>query len=769
MAAGVVSTIGTPISRVEGPGRVTGAARFTADIPLADALWAKVVRSSVPHARILSIDASAALRVRGVRAVVTAKDLPDPKRRTGRARLKDLPILCDDVVRFIGDRVAVVAAETLEAAEEAALLVRVEYEELPAVFDALEAMKPDAPVLHPDIASYVGYSAEIQGRGVNVGGYQRSEHGSVEEGFRQADLIVEHTYSTQLMHHGYLEPTAFAVRIDEHGRLHIWGSNKNPFNLKNETAAMLGLAPDDVVVETVSDGADFGGKAGQPDAAALGCIARLTGRPVKEILDYSEDLTATSPRHPSHTWLRTGVTRDGRIVAHEGRIVFNSGAYAAYKPSPRSMPGEGVEYLKGCYEIPNLRLEGFAVYTNQVPCGYMRAPGQPQAFFAMESQMNLIARELGMDPYELRRVNIIRHETARPDVVAPTVLERAAEAIGWGLGAGGRGSASGGQSITRPAASPTNPQPLAPVPLVGRGIAIGSRFTGGGEGSSDITVNPDGTVSVISAIPDNGPGGLTTVVQAVAEFFGIPMDRVRLVHGNTDSLPIDVASAGSRTTNVVTRCVGAAGEQVIEQLTPLAAAMLGSETAVWQKPGWRSPNGQFVSLEDLATEVIRPGDERAHARVTLNPPSEGGLGYCAQAAVVEVDPETGQVKVLKMASVQDVGTVLNALSHRGQVQGSVVQGIGYALSEQLVADDGRILTTHLGDYKLPVMPDVPELTVIDIPSSGVGPMNVRSIGEIVAVPTAAAIAAAVMDATGIEIHSLPIAPEEVLEGIRRRA
>ncbi|MBI4213256.1 MAG: xanthine dehydrogenase family protein molybdopterin-binding subunit [Chloroflexi bacterium] len=731
------SIIGIPTPRVEGWGRVTGSAKFTADVSLEGALWAKVVRSPIPHGRIMSIDTSAALAVPGVHAVVTAKDLPDPKRRMGRSRLKDVPILCDEVVRFIGDRVAVVAADTKEAAEEAALLVQVDYEELPAVFDPLEAMEPGAPLVHPDIQSYVGFDSKVQAVRPNVGGSLTVAQGDVEAGFREADLVVEGRYSTQQVHHGYLEPNAFAVQIDD-GRIHVWASNKVPFNLKNEIAAAIGVDPDLVVCEAVSEGGDFGGKAGQADPAVLYTVAKLTGRPVKQVLTYPEDLAATSPRHPAQVWLKTGVKRDGTITAQEGWIVYNSGAYAGFKVSPRAMPGEGAELLKGCYEIPNVRLESYAIYTNQVPGGYMRAPGQPQAYFAVESHMNLIARKLGMDPYELRARNVIRHETLRPDVVAPTVLEYARQAIGW-----------------------ESPKP----PNVGRGIAIGGRYTSGGEGSSDITINPDGTVTVISAITDNGPGGLTTVAQTAANFFGIPIDRIRLIHGNTDSLPVDAASAGSRVTNVVTRCVTAAGEQVIEQLAPLAAFLLGTETATWEKPGWRSPDGRFVSLGELAAEALKPGDERAHARVTLNFPNEGGLGYCAQAAEVEVDPETGEIKLRRMVSVQDVGTVLNPLSHRSQVQGSVVQGIGFALTEDLAVEDGRLGAAHLGEYKLPVMADVPELTVVDVPSSGVGPLNVRSIGEIVIIPTAAAIAGAVMDATGIEIHRLPITAEQVLEGI----
>ncbi|OGG46594.1 MAG: hypothetical protein A3F84_22300 [Candidatus Handelsmanbacteria bacterium RIFCSPLOWO2_12_FULL_64_10] len=341
----------------------------------------------------------------------------------------------------------------------------------------------------------------------------------------------------------------------------------------------------------------------------------------------------------------------------------------------------------------------------------------------------------------LRARNVIKHETRRPDVLAPSILEQAKQAIDW-----------------------DSPKP----PNVGRGIAIAGRYTGGGEGSSDVTVNPDGTITVISAVPDNGPGGLTIAAQTAADFFGLPMERVSLIHGNTDSLPVDAASAGSRITNLVTRCVTAAGQQIIEQLTPIAASMLGAPTATWEKPGWRSPDGRFVSIGELAAEAIRPDDERAHAQVTLSFPNEGGLGYCAQAAEVEVDPETGQITILRMVSVQDTGTIMNPLSHRGHVQGQVIQGLGMALMEDMDIQEGRLGSAHLGEYKLPVMPDVPELAVIDVPSSGMGPLNVRSIGEIVIIPTAAAIAGAVMDAARIEVNSLPISAEQVLDAMEAK-
>jgi CO/xanthine dehydrogenase Mo-binding subunit len=739
-AAPVASTIGTRIPRVEGPDRVAGRARFTADVALPNALWAAVVHSPLPHARIVRIDAAAAMAVPGVRMVLTGRDLPDRDKRLGRSRYRDLPILAIDRVRYIGDRVAVVAADTPEAAEEGALRVEVEYEELPAVFDPIEAMAPGVPVLHPDADRYPGRMEDIPGEYSNIAGYDFIDRGDVERGFAESDLVLEHTFKTQLSHQGYLEPNAFAVTIHDDGRVGMWASNKSPYSLRGEMAYALDIPESDIVVHPSSIGADFGGKGGQPEPAALYFIAKATGRPVKQVLSYAEELTSTAPRHPSVIRIKSGLKRDGTILAREAFVVWDSGAFAAFKPSANAMLG-GTKDSVGAYDIPNVKVRGYMVYTNHVPGGYMRAPGQSQGFFAAEAHMDLIARELGMDPLELRRKNITHRTNDTGEAMAPPVLDAAAKAINWDA-----------------------PKP----PNVGRGLSIGSRGTGSGEGSSDITVNPDGSITVITAIPDNGPGGLTTVVQTVAELFGVPMERVNLVQGDTDSLPVDAGSGASRITIVVTTNIRAAAEQVIEQLTPYASNMLGGKPAQWGRGGWATDDGRSVTLEEVAVEMVRPGDPAAHAQVTLKTPRAGGLGYCCQAAEVEVDPETGAVKVRKLVSAQDTGMVLNALSHQSQIEGSVVQGFGYSLTEELALEDGRVTNAHLGDYKLPSIADVPPLETVNLPSSGVGDWNIRSIGEIVLVPTAGAIANAVMDAVGIEVTQIPITAERVLTALDAR-
>jgi CO/xanthine dehydrogenase Mo-binding subunit len=735
--APALRVIGKPIARVEGPDKVTGRARYSADISLTNLLWAKNVRSPHAHARIISIDTSRALRVPGVRKVITAADIPN--KRIGR-RLKDHPLLCDDVVRFIGDKVAVVAADDPEAAEEAALLVAVEYEELPAVFDPIAAMTPDAPLVHVDPRSYVGWPAEIPADAHNVCAYQVWDRGDIAAGFADADLVVEHTFRTQLSHQGYLEPHACVVAINNQGRVEIWPSNKVPFNLKDELAEIIERPEDDLLIHAVNVGGDFGSKGSPFDVPTAYYVARATGRPVKFVNSSAEDLTAQALRHPSVVTMKTGVMRDGRIAARETRVVFNTGAYGGYKPSANGMLG-GAQRAAGCYTIPHFRTEAFCVYTNQVPGGYMRAPGSPQVLFAEETHMDLLARELGMDPIEFRERNLPAASPIGEERLAQSVLRAAADAIDWDAPK----PKSGGR--------------------IGRGISLVMRNTGTGEGSSALTLNLDGTITAVTAMPDNGTGGLTVVAQVAAEAFGVPVEKVRLVWGDTDSLPVDVGSGASRMTNVAGHAVLTAAEKLKEQLAPLAATMLGSERAEWADGGWQSPDGRRVGLEELALEMIEAGDPRAHAQVTISTPRSEIVGYCAQAAEVEVDVETGQVTLRNVSSAQDVGQIVNAIGHQGQIEGALSQGLGYALLEEMGLDQGRITTPNLGDYKLPSIADLPPLETRNLASHGPGPFEAKAIGEIPLMGTGATIANAVADAIGVPFFELPITAERVLAAL----
>jgi CO/xanthine dehydrogenase Mo-binding subunit len=731
-AAPAYSVISRPIPRVEGHDKVTGRAPYYADIVRPGTLWAKNVRSPVAHGRIVSIDTTRALRVPGVHAVLTAADFPF--KRIGR-RLKDTPILAKDRVLHIGERVAVVAAESLEAAEEGALLVDVEYEELPAVFDALEAMRPDAPVLHPDLRSYAGFPEYVPEDWRNVHARAEIKRGDVEEAFAKADLVMEHTFTTGTMHQGFLEPYATVASIADDGTAEFWHSTKAVFRNKDEMAGIIDLPPEQIHFHQVHMGGDFGGKGAPGDAPAAYYLAKMTGRPIKFVTTSSEELTAGTPRHPSFCRIKSGVMRDGTLVARDVFIVYNSGAYGGFRPNVMDGMLPGGAQAGTLYPCPNLRLDGRMVYTNEVPRTYMRSPGQPQAVYSVEAHMDLLARELGMDALEFRLKNAPR----KPDgseSPASALLRAAADAVRWG--------------------TPKRK-------FVGRGIGLAQRNMGGGPASADVTVNPDGSVTAISAAPDVGTGTLTVVGAVVAESLGIPIESVHVVHGDTASFPNDTEAGASRMTNAAGHATIAATDQLKEQLAPLAATMLGAESATWTTGGWQGSNGRFVSFQDLAGEMVAPADPAGHVNLTITVPGGTEPERSAQAAEVEVDPETGQVHVLRLSSAQAVGTIINETAHQGQIDGCVVQGYGYALTEELAIEDGRVTTVHLGDYKMPTMPDVPPLTTINLPFHGEGPFGAQAVGETPVVPTPAAIANAVADAIGVPVTQLPLSAERVLE------
>jgi len=746
--------IGRPIPRIEGVDKVNGSAAYTADVTPPGTVWAKNVRSPYPHARILSIDASRARAMPGVLAVVAAADIANG--HTGR-NIKDVPLLCDDKVRFIGDKVATVAAESREIAAAAAQLVDVEYEELPAVFDSEEAMQAGAPVLHEDAGTYLGFP-EVPADIPNLCGYSVTETGDLEQGFREADVVVERRYVTQLSHQAYLEPTAWLVD-EQPGRVEVWASNKVPYTTRKELGRLIERSEDDIRLNTVVIGADFGSKSATGDAPVAYHLSRMLGRPVKFVSSAIEDLTTVSPKHAFVVDLRTGLKRDGRIVAHDARVVMNRGAYTGQNTSANGLLG-GAGRVGNFYDIPNMRIEAFAVYTNRVPCGYMRAPGSPQALFAIEKHMDIIAAELGIDPIELRKRNVPATTPTGTPHLAPHVLDEAGRAFGW-------------SDRTR-----AGSRERGDNKLVGQGVGMADRGHGAGQASSSIRVNPDGSITATTSLPENGTGGLTVVAAIVAESFGVPLDRVRIVHSDTDEFPIDVEAGGSKTTNSSGTAALTASDQVKEQLAPLAARALGSEQVDWRAAqwsedgalspgGWQSEDGRFISLESLATELIRDDEPLAAATVTLQAPRTPDPGVCVQMAEVEVDSETGQVTLQRLVTAQDVGTIINELGHQGQINGAIIQGVGYALMEELLVEDGRVTTPNFADYKIPTVQDIPELITINVPDYGdaLGPFHAKSIGEIPTIPTAGAIANAVADAIGAPVVELPLTAERVLQAL----
>jgi len=739
--------VGKPVGRVEGPAKVTGTATYSADIRLPGMIWGKALRSPLPHARIVRIDTSAAERLPGVLDVLTAKDLPDLL--IGR-RVYDMPVLARDRVRFIGEKVAIVAAEDPDVAEEALGSVEVDYEELPTVFDAQEAMQADAPLLHPQYRLYPHAPAKYFSDLPNVHSHVTWELGDLEQGFAAAAQVFEHTFTTHYVHQGYIEPHASVVAIESDGRAHVWLSNKMPFRTWELLADAVQIPQEQILVHLTPIGGDFGGKGSLMDLPLCYHLARRTGRPVKMVMTYTEELMAGNPRHPTTIVLRTGVTREGTIVAREAKVIFNSGAYAAFKPTP-VVNITGASQAADAYGIPNIRIDAYSVYTNCVPAGHMRAPGDPQVTFAVESAMDMMAEALGLDPLEFRRRNLLKNGDRLPSghpvehVKVKETLEAAAHASRWG------------QS--------------KPRPHVGRGLAVSHRHIGIGDANAQITVEGDGAVTLLTATPDTGTGSHTVLRQIVAETLSLPIEQVRVQVATTDVFDTDSGAGGSRVTHVAGQATYQAAQELKGLIHAVAAQLLGCQPHEVTLSGARcavaANSERSLSLADVARAALaheRPlGVQKAY-RVAEYPHM---TGFTAQAVELEVDPETGQMTLLDVVTAHDVGTIINPLGHQGQIEGGLIQGIGFGMIEEMRAEEGRVSTLSLGDYKIPNIKDIPPLqTVLVQEARGPVPFQGKSIGESSVTPITAAIANALYDAVGVPICDLPITAEKVYQALQ---
>ncbi len=690
----------TPERRVEGRDKVTGAAMYAADFKRAGMLHAAFVGSPHAHALVKRVEVNAARSLPGVRAVLTGADTKPA--RFGR-RLQDWPVVAWDRVRFLGDRVAAVAADTLEIAEEAARLIAVEYEELPPVFDPARAIAPDAPVLHPDAAEYRMLGMTRGGvPHPNVQGHQVHEHGDLAGGFARAARVFEHEFRVPRVHQGYIEPRASLVWT-EGDIVHVVTTNKAPFSLRDQLAATLGMPARQIVVHTPHVGGDFGGKGLSLDEHALVFLARATGRPVRSVMRYADELQISNTRHAAVIRLRTGVDGQGRITAHEATVLFDGGAYAAGKPAALLMPGDAMLTLAG-YHVPASRVEVTTVYTNQLPAGHDRAPGQPQNSFAAESHLDLIARELRIDPLALRERNAIHagqvdvHGDEWHESEVPRVLATLRNAARWGSRL---------------------------EPDHGRGMALGVRHVGRGKTALELTLDTDGGVLVRTGVTDQGGGAHTMIGRVIARELGLAPERVRIEQLDTATSPQDPGVGGSRVTPVH-------GNAALDGARRIKAALAEGKAA--------------------PITVLGAAEQSAHM-----------FGAYAFALEVAVDRETGAFHIVDAVLVADVGTVINPVAVRGQLEGGFVFGLGQAVMEELVLEDGRVVTANLGDYKIPTIADVPDLRITLLTDAiGPGPFGAKSVGELANPAVPAAVANAVADAVGARVHSLPITAEKVL-------
>ena len=768
--------IGQDLPRVDAPEKAVGAALYTDDLRLPGMLHGRLLRSPHAHARIVGVDTSRAAALNGVKCIITGRDIPHI--RFGNWRLmpdtQDQFALCIDKVRYIGDEVAAVVAVDVETAEEALSLIEVEYESLPAVYDVLSALAPGAPQLHEELAD-------------NVSVNRRIEYGDPERGLAEADLVLDNTFTVHAVSHAYLEPCSALARYEHGGRYTVWSSTQVPYILQCMLAATLGVRENDVRVIKPAVGGGFGGKMELRSWEFCAAFAaRQTGRPVRFTLSREEELAYGRRRHPMTIHSRVGFRKDGTLLAKDLEILLDGGAYNAMGPTATFLSGNFGAML---YRYPSYRYWGRHVYTNKPPASAMRGFGAPQSLFASESQMNMAAEQLGMDPIEIRIKNAMRTGDVLPDVATISScgfiesLEKAAEISGWH-----EKRRAFRPDSTAPQAS-GDPASIAPgTRRLARGLGVGCySFISGGVfnwfntqypfSAAEVRAFADGTVHLLTMAADIGQGSDSVVVQILAEELGLDPADIRLTAGDTAMTPqADLGTWGSRVTLMAGNAVLDAARKIKEELFGALSARFGlnviydlecrdGRVQVKGRPDRGLAFGEAVAM----IQKSRRG-EPLIARGYYTPRGKGlvtpAFSFGTQVAEVEVDLDTGQVQVEKMWTAHDCGVPLNPMGVEGQLEGSVHMGLGYALCEQFVMEDGRTLNTTFLDYKIPTALDMPpgESATIETYEPE-GPFGAKEAGEGLVSPTAPAIAEAVHHATGYRCLNLPITPEKILAGL----
>lgn len=727
--------IGTRSIRPDGLDKVTGRARFSADLMLPGMLEGAVARSPHPHARILSIDTAAAEAMPGVRAVITGADLPDLRDADVDAGTRDrsLNVIARDCVLYQGHPVAAVAATSRARARAAAAEIDVTYEVLPHVLTVDEAMAADAPVLHK------GYDG-----GGNVAKTMAMDRGDLEIGFAEADVIVEREFTTKPVHQGYIESHAAVVDASEDGRTHIWVSSQGHFSIRAQVAAVLARDVSEFKVTPAEIGGGFGGKTTiylEPLAVVLSAKA---GRPVRLVMDRGEVFRASGPTSGTKVRVKMGVTKDGRMVACDAWMALEAGAF------PGSPLNGAIMTFLASYDIPNFLVNGLDVVCNKPKVHAYRAPGAPMAAFAVESVIDEVALELGMDPIELRLRNAATEGTQA--YYGPTFAQ-----IGFV------------ETLEAIRDSDHYKTPLGPNQ--GRGVASGFWFNAAGSSSVTISVDDAGGVSLLTGSPDIG-GSRASNALVTAEELGIELDAIRVAVADTESVGFNDVTGGSRTTHATSVVIALACEELRADLCSRAALTWScdAEDVEWIDGRATRTDGSVppLSLRELAGKATRTGGPIA---VTASKNTGGaGPGFSTQVVDVEVDPETGVVSVVRFTTAQDAGRAIHPSYVEGQMQGGVVQGIGWALNEEYVHNpDGTLENPSFLDYRMPVASDLPmiDTIVVEVPNPK-HPYGVRGVGEVGIVPTLAAVASAVSDAVGARFMDLPITPMRVLDAVDAR-
>lgn len=748
--------IGKPIRRKDGVGKVTGETKFFSDMTLPNMLFATAVRSKYAHAEIRKIDTSKAEAAPGVVAVLTYRDVPGLN--AFGILVPDQPVFCHEKVRYIGDSVAVVAAETKEAAERGAGLVEVDYEPLPVVTDPEEAMKPNAPKVHET---------------GNVQRHATVRIGDVEKTFEKAAVVVENTFRTGRQMHMFLEPEAGIGMLDQDGHIVLYVGGQSPYRDQMQVSRALGIPPEQVRVVSTPVGGAFGGKEENTVQIPLALLAMKTKRPVKMVWSREESGVAGLKRHPMTITMKTAASGKGELLANKVRIVADTGAYASLGPTVLDV---AIENSCGPYRIPNIEIDAYLIYTNNGVSGAFRGFGAPQVNFAIETNLDIIAEKLGMDRLEIRRKNALLDDDIGPfgnriqgSVGISKTLLKAQNSKLW--------------------RNRDKLKAMSSAPWCKRGVGVSSAVKGFGFGAlpdfgaASIQITPTGKFVVGVSCPEIGQGAVTAYAQIAAEALHCDIADVYIASADSQLAPDTGTSSSSMALVRGGNAILATAPKMIELLLETAAKILGEpkrqlllkESGVVSRESKRSvPYAEIarhLHANDLETRVVAgfnvPRVERA-VEGSIEIPHWSYM-YATAVALVEVNTLTGSTKVLKFFLSTDSGKIINPQSYTGQCEGAIVQGLGFALTEETQIDDGIIKTNNFTTYIIPTISDVPEIEIDPVEThEKIGPFGAKGVGEIGIVPVGSAIANAIFDATGARLFTLPATPERVYKALREK-
>ena len=760
--------IGTRPIRHDGVDKVTGRAKYGADIRLSGMLQAATLRSPHAHAKIIRIDTAKAEALPGVRAVATSADLPEQGDRIvqlgeGSVNMRHLTanVLARDKVLYRGHAVAAVAADNIHIAQQAVDLIEVRYEVLPAVLDVRAAMRDDAPVLNDEIRTdLIGAkpSGDEDSKPTNIAKHFVFEKGDISQGFAEADVVVEREFETAMVHQGYIEPHNATALWNADGKITIWMSTQGSFTARQQTAELLRVPVSSVKVVPMEIGGGFGGKISVylPPVAAI--LSKKSGRPVQLVMSRTEVFEATGPTPGSYMRVKLGATKDGKLVAGEAWIAFEAGAYTGSPVAPACM------CIFACYDLPHGRVEGYDVCVNRPRTNAYRAPGSTHVAFATESLVDEICKQIGMDPAEFRLKNAAKEGTRRVDgpVFARVGMVETVQAI--------KASDHYQSPLESPDPGATASSATDGQRLRGRGIASGFWFNVGLKSSVTATVNGDGTVSLVEGSTDIG-GTRTSIAMQLAETLGITAEDVIPIVADTDSVGYTDVTGGSRVTFATGIAAVEAAKDIQRQFVERAALLWDVDAGAvrFEDGAVVGPDGKQLGFKEMAAKVQATGAPVIGQGTSAKATQGGAFGtHCVD---VEVDTETGKVQILRYTVAQDAGTAIHPSYVEGQLQGGVVQGIGWALNEEYWYDEhGHMRNANFLDYRMPTTYDVPmiDTIIVEVPDPQ-HPYGVRGVGEVPICPPPAAIANAICDAVGVRMQRLPMSPHRVLDAMLKKA